>query len=79
MARPKGSKNKPKETPMRVELLDDVLTPQEVADWWKTSWEEIKRQIDAKEIPEDCYFRVGREFKMIKRKLAVLKGILPAA
>jgi hypothetical protein len=79
MARPKGSKNKPKETPMRVELLDDILTPQEVAEWWKTSWEEIKRQVDNGEIPEDCYFKVGRELKMVKRKLAVLKGILPAA
>jgi hypothetical protein len=83
MPRPKGSKNKPKlPLPQRYEMLDDILTPQQVADWWKTSWQEIMRQIATGEIPEDCYWKQGREHKMIKRKLAILKGIIsetPAA
>jgi hypothetical protein len=83
MPRPKGSKNKPKlPLPQRYEMLDDILTLQQVADWWKTSWQEIKRQVETGEIPTDCYWMQGREHKMIKRKLALLKGIIsdtPAA
>ena len=80
MPRPKGSKNKPREPEsQRYEMLDDILTVEEVARWLKTNWLEIKRQIDTGEIPEDCYWKNGREHKMIKRKIAVLKGIVPAA
>lgn len=80
MPRPKGSLNKPKlPQPQRYEVLDDILTIEEVAQWLKTNWMEIKRQIETGEIPPDCYWKVGREHKMIKRKIAILKGILPAA
>lgn len=77
MARTKGAKNKPKDAPQRYEQLDDILTIEEVARWLKTNWLEIKNQIESGEIPSDCYWKNGREYKMIKRKIAVLKGILP--
>jgi hypothetical protein len=35
------------------------------------------RQIREKEIPEDCYYMVGRYYKIITRKLGELKGIIP--
>jgi hypothetical protein len=79
MARTKGAKNKPVEIPRRVELLDDILTIAEVAHWLKVGRLVIEQEIESGTIPEDCYFKVGREYKMIKRKIAVLKGILPAA
>ena len=79
MPRTPGAKNKPKDIPRRYELLDDILTIREVAYWWKTDPVNVRKEIEDGTIPPDCYWKIGREIKIIKYKVAVLKGIIPAA
>ena len=74
MARTKGAKNKPKDV-LNYENLGDILSPQLASQWLRVSRNEIMRQIYAKEIPADCYFKVGSHYKIIKNKLALLIGI----
>jgi hypothetical protein len=79
MSRPKGSKNKPKDElrVIRWQNLKDIITPDQACEWLDINRPEFMRQIREKEIPEDCYYMVGTNYKIITRKLGELKGIIP--
>jgi excisionase family DNA binding protein len=74
MPRTKGAKNKPREL-KTYESLPDILTPAEAARWLRMSRSNLVKQIHSGEIPKDCYYMVGTHYKLIKSKLATLKGI----
>jgi hypothetical protein len=78
MPRPKGAKNKPKETRI-YEFLPDVLTTEEASHWLRISRSGLMKKVYAGEIPEDCYQKSGNRYKFIKNKLAILLGIRPKA
>lgn len=80
MPRPVGSKNKSKteQQLLQFQSSPDILKLAEVATLFRVSQSEIKRQIRAREIPEDCYFKIGTKktrYRFYKAKLEQLSKL----
>lgn len=76
MSRPKGAQTKRHHQNLTIEKMGDVITPQIASEWLTISRAEFMRRIYANEIPQDCFFMSGRNYKIIVRKLALHMGII---
>lgn len=77
MGRKPGSKNKPKLELQKLQFQNspDILKLNEVAELFRVSPQEIRRQLRAKEIPVDCYFKIGpaqKYYRFYKMRLELL-------